>query len=137
MHFSKTTEYAIRVLSFLCRYNNRFHSVAFLHKELQLPYKYLTKLMTELEKKELVKASRGRDGGFALKREANSIFLAQILEATGEVLESKRCILGFEECNAKNPCALHFEWLKPKQMIEEMLQNTTLASLMESRETKI
>ena len=137
MHFSKTTEYAIRVLSYLCRYKEKPHSVAFLHNELDLPYKYLTKLMTELEKKELVSSLRGRDGGFVLKGDANRIFLAQILEAIGEPLEQKRCILGFEQCNAKNPCALHDAWLNPKKMIEEMLQNTSLASLVETKTTKI
>lgn len=137
MHFSKTTEYAIRVLSYLYRYKEKPHSVAFLHKELDLPYKYLTKLMTELEKKELVSSLRGRDGGFTLKGDAEKIFLAQILQASGEPLEAKRCILGFAECNAKNPCALHDEWLKPKKMIEEMLQNTSLASLVDTKHTKI
>mgnify|MGYP005849172269 CR=1 FL=1 len=137
MHFSKTTEYAIRVLSYLYRFDKKPHSVAFLHKELNLPYKYLTKLMTELEKKELVSSLRGRDGGFTLKREASTIFLVDILEASGEPLESSRCILGFAECNAKNPCALHDEWLKPKKIMEEMLQNTSLASLIDTKETKI
>lgn len=137
MHFSKTTEYAIRVLSYLYRFREKSHSVAFLHKELSLPYKYLTKLMTELQKKELVSASRGRDGGFTLKRDASTIYLAQILEASGEPLESKRCILGFPECDAKNPCALHNQWLKPKSIIEEMLQNTSLATLVDTKETKM
>lgn len=137
MHFSKTAEYAIRVLSYLYRYKQKSHSVAFLHKELNLPYKYLTKLMTELEKKELVSASRGRDGGFTLKHDANTIYLKDILEAIGEPLESKRCILGFELCDATNPCALHDQWLKPKNIIEEMLKNTSLRSLVDEKETKI
>ncbi|MGZ8546907.1 MAG: Rrf2 family transcriptional regulator, partial [Sulfuricurvum sp.] len=63
MHFSKTTEYAIRVLSYLYRYNTTSHSVNVLHQELNLPYKYLTKMVTVLVKKGLLKASRGRDGG--------------------------------------------------------------------------
>lgn len=137
MHFSKTAEYAIRVLSYLHRYNETSHSVNVLHKELGLPYKYLTKLMTELVKKGLVSASRGREGGLSLAKSADAIRLCDILEAIGESLEPDHCILGFEKCDASNPCALHDQWAPSKAMIEEMLTNTTLASLILNKETKL
>ncbi len=137
MHFSKTAEYAIRVLSYLHRHNETSHSVNVLHQELDLPYKYLTKLMTELVKKGLVNASRGREGGLSLARDADTIYLCDILEAIGESLEHERCILGFQKCDATNPCALHEQWSKPKEIIETMLTTTTLASLILNKETKL
>lgn len=137
MHFSKTAEYAIRVLSYLHRHGETSHSVNVLHQELDLPYKYLTKLMTELVKKGLVNASRGREGGLSLARDADSICLSDILEAIGESLEHERCILGLGKCDALNPCALHDQWVKPKEMIETMLTTTTLASLILNKETKL
>lgn len=137
MHFTKTTEYAIRVLTYLHRHNETSHSVNILHKELELPYKYLTKLMTELVKKGLVHSSRGREGGLTLARDAAEITLCDILEAIGESLEHERCILGFEKCDASNPCALHDQWVKPKELIETMLTTTTLASLIQNKETKL
>ena len=137
MHFSKTTEYAIRVLSYLCRYPSEPHSAAFLHKELELPYKYLTKLLTKLEKEGFVSATKGCNGGFRLAMDAESIYLHTILESIGESLESQRFILGFEMCDATNPCSLHNKWLKPKKAIDEMLETTTLAELMQNEERKI
>lgn len=137
MHFSKTTEYAIRVLSYLHLHAPKPHSVAHLHEELKLPYKYLTKIMTKLVKKGLVSALKGRNGGFTLVGDARAIYLCDILESIGEPLETNRCILGFETCNATNPCSLHAEWLKPKAAIESMLQTTSLASLIKDKETKI
>jgi Rrf2 family transcriptional regulator, iron-sulfur cluster assembly transcription factor len=137
MHFSKTTEYAIRVLTYLHLHSSEPHSVSFLHKELELPYKYLTKLMTELVKKGLVTALKGRNGGFTLAVDAQSIYLCDILESIGESLEEDRCILGFETCDAANPCALHNKWLKPKMEIESMLKTTSLASLIEDERRKI
>lgn len=137
MHFSKTAEYAIRVLTYLYRYNETSHSVNVLHQELALPYKYLTKMMTDLVKKGLVVASRGREGGVRLAKDADSIRLCDILEAIGEPLEHERCILGFEKCDAKNPCAMHDQWVKPKEMIETMLMTTTLSSLLNNKETKL
>lgn len=137
MHFSKTAEYAIRVLSYLHRYPSTSHSVNLLHQELHLPYKYLTKLMTVLVKQGLVKASRGRDGGVSLARDADTIYLYDILKAIGEPLELQRCILGFDKCDAANPCALHDQWSKPKEMIETLLTTTTLTSLLHKKETKL
>ncbi len=137
MHLSKTVQYAIRVLSYLHRYDESSHSVNVLHQELNLPYKYLTKMMTELVKKGLVNSSRGREGGLSLARDAHDIYLCDILEAIGESLEHERCILGFEKCDASNPCALHDQWVQPKEMIETMLSTTTLSSLIQNRETKL
>ncbi|HEX5711538.1 MAG TPA: Rrf2 family transcriptional regulator [Sulfuricurvum sp.] len=137
MHFSKTAEYAIRVLSYLHRYNTTSHSVNVLHQELDLPYKYLTKMVTDLVKKGLVNASRGREGGITLAKNANDITLCDILQAIGEPLDAQRCILGFETCDASNPCALHDQWSKPKEMIETMLTTITLASLLHDKEAKL
>lgn len=137
MHFSKTAEYAIRVLTYLHRYNETSHSVNVLHQELGLPYKYLTKMVTDLAKKGLVVASRGREGGVSLAKDAVNIRLCDILEAIGEPLEHERCILGFDKCDALNPCALHDQWMLPKEMIETMLITTTLSSLLNNKETKL
>lgn len=135
--FSKTTQYSIRALSFLYKYKDSSHSVNTLHKELNLPYKYLTKLMTELVKQGLVKASRGRGGGFSLAKDADDIFLSDILEAIGEEIQADNCILGFDKCDSLNPCALHNSWEKPKQMIDEMINTTTLKSLVFNKDTKL
>lgn len=137
MQFSKTTQYAIRALSYLYRYNEKSHSVNNIYKELDLPYKYLTKLMTELVKKGLLKASRGRDGGFSLAKDADSIFLSDILEAIGEPLESNQCILGFEKCDSSNPCSLHEKWVEPQTIIDTMVNTTTLKSLVFEKDTKL
>lgn len=137
MHFSKTTEYAIRVLSYLDRYNDSTHSVNQLHQELGLPYKYLTRVVTDLVKKGLIISMRGREGGITLAKKAEEIRLCDILDAIGEPLEPNRCILGFEKCDASNPCALHDQWVAPKNMIETMLTETTLASLSYNKQTKL
>lgn len=137
MYFSKTAQYAIRVLAYLHRHDETSHSVNILHQELNLPYKYLTKMMTELVKKGLVNASRGREGGLSLAKDPHEIYLCDILEAIGEPLEHERCILGFDKCDASNPCAMHDQWVQPKEMVETMLNATTLAALVDNKETKL
>lgn len=128
MHFSKTAQYAIRVMGYLARFEG-VHSAALLHRELNLPYKYLTRLLTQLEKASLVVATRGRDGGFSLARSSDAITLGDILSAVEELPDATQCILGFQACDATNPCALHHAWLKPRALIDEMLLHTTLSKL--------
>lgn len=137
MQFSKTAQYAIRVLSYLHKHSEKSHSVNTMHQELELPYKYLTKLMTELVKQKLVKSSRGRDGGFSLAKDASQIFLSDILQAIGEALDSQKCVLGFEKCDSTNPCALHEKWDEPNKLIENIFTTTTLESLLLDKNTKL
>lgn len=137
MQLSKTTQYAIRALSYLHVNNKTKHSVNTLHKELDIPYKYLTKLMTDLVGKGLVVATRGRDGGFSLAKDADSIYLSDIIDATGESLQTNQCVMGFEKCDFSNPCSLHERWLEPKSIIDKIFTTTTLNSLVEDKNTKI
>lgn len=137
MHFSKTSEYAIRILTYLDRHHETSHSVNELHQRLGLPYKYLTGLVTRLVKEGLIHASRGREGGIRLAKSAEEIHLSDILNAVGEPLESDRCILGFASCDASNPCVLHAQWAGPKKEIDTMLRTTTLAILSAQPDTKL
>ena len=54
MKLSKTSEYAIRVLVFLAGNPGKRYSVNRLHLELNLPYKYLGRLMSNLAEAEIV-----------------------------------------------------------------------------------
>ena len=58
MTFSKTTAYSIRILTVLAQNKDKVVSVKTLHTQLELPFKYITKLMTSLSKKGFVKAKR-------------------------------------------------------------------------------
>ncbi len=126
MRFSKTSEYAIRVLSYLKLNSEDLHSALSLHKRLNIPYKYLTRILTDLEKKGLVLSLRGRNGGFRLAKKPSDIKLKDILEATGENTDTSRCILGFETCDDSNPCLLHDRWLEAKKDLEKMINETSL-----------
>lgn len=130
MQLNDTTKYAIRILNYLANENdNRLVSAKTLSEKLNIPYKFLTKIMTNLVKEEFVLSVRGREGGFELARPANEINISQVLDVISGSLEDKVCILGIGECNDKKRCALHDQWLKPKVMIRKMFEKTTLDML--------
>ncbi len=133
MHFSKTVEYSILMLSYIAKHSEEKLSSNLLHQALDIPYKYLTKLVTKLVKTGLIHATKGRDGGIVLGKKTSEITIAHILEAMNEPTHECRCVLGFETCNPANPCVLHHSWEKPRMLIDTMIHKTTLEDLLLQR----
>lgn len=127
MILTKTTEYAVRVLTFMASQDDReLFSAKYLYEQLNIPYKYLTKLMTNLAKNGCLTSVRGRDGGFRITKKPNEISLAKIIEAVEGMNSFNACILGFHECSSENPCAMHFIWEKNKEEFIKTLETTSL-----------
>jgi Rrf2 family protein len=129
MRFQKTTEYAIRVMVFLAKNQQQRYSAHRLHRELDIPYKYLGRLMSRLSGAGLVEVSAGKLGGYRIVRDLGSIYLYQIAELVEGLEDYERCILGFAECSDEHPCALHNLWREHREAIKKMLYETSLADL--------
>lgn len=129
MRFQKTTEYAIRVMAYLAKNNQDRFSVNALHQQLQIPYKYLSRLMHTLANAGLVEVAHGKQGGYQVVRDLSTIYLYQIVGVVEGLDDYQRCVLGFPECSNDNPCTLHRIWLERQESIREMIYNTTLADL--------
>lgn len=130
MQLHKTTQYAIRILNYLALGRDReLHSAKEMSEALDIAYKFLTKIMTELVKAELVISIRGREGGFKLSKAPSQIRLSEILEIFNDLMDEDQCILGIGACDGRKKCALHDQWAKPKQLIRKMYEETTLEQL--------
>jgi len=129
MKFQKTTEYAIRVMIYLAKYKEERFSANKLHRELNIPYKYLGRLMSRLSVAGLVEVLPGKLGGYKIAQELDTIYLYQITDLVEGLENYDRCVLGFSECSDGNPCSLHKQWVKHREGIKEMLYNTSLADL--------
>ena len=134
MRFNKTTEYAIRILAYMATNKDKSpHSATVIHKDLELPYKYITKLMTAISKKGLVNTARGRVGGFSLAKDSVDIKLIDIVSSVEHLSTEKKCVLGFPSCTDEDPCCLHEYWLTPNKAIRHMLETTTLQDLEQAK----
>jgi len=126
--FSKTAQYTFRILIFMSKDATALYSATHIHEETKIPYKYLTMLLTKLAKVDILKASRGRNGGFLLNKSTDTIFLVDILDAIGEN-DCENCALGESACNVENPCSLHESFSPAKTALVTMLTTTTLSKL--------
>ena len=133
MELHNTSQYAIRILSYIAnKKDKKMHSAKELSDILSIPYKFLTKIMTELVKANFIISVRGREGGYKLSRPASQISIMDILNNFNEFVRQEDCLLGIGKCDGNNKCGLHDQWVKPKAMIKKMFKNTKLENLEKS-----
>jgi Rrf2 family protein len=116
--------------------NGPLISASALSEKLDIPYKFLTKIMTTLVKADLIESIRGRDGGFRLKKEANDIKIDEILNLFHDTIKKDECLLGIGQCDTQCRCALHDQWMKPKLLLQKMFRESSL-EMISKKATKI
>jgi len=129
MNFSKTTSYAISVLSFMADHEGDRYSAKKLHEELEIPWPYLRQLLTSLSKSGFINSAQGRNGGFQLQKPSDQITLGNIVDSVEGLNVFATCIMGFKKCPFNHTCAMHEVWAETRQSIMKVLDTTTLAQL--------
>lgn len=129
MNFSKTTSYAISVLSYMADHDKEMYSAKKLNELLEIPWPYLRQLLTKLSKSGFICSTQGRNGGFQLKKPAAQIVLAEIIESVEGLNVLGTCIMGFDKCPFNHTCAMHEVWEETRSGILKVLNNTTLEQL--------
>jgi len=132
MILNKTTEYALTVLGFMATRNESMYSAEFLHNELNIPRRYLRRLLTDLSKYGFLKSTSGRNGGFIFAKDLNEINLDLVIRTLEGPESLCSCILGFSCCIVDKPCIMHAKWEEARTNMIQLLSNTTLANLKES-----
>jgi Rrf2 family protein len=131
MRLSKTTEYAIRAMSYMARQPDELMSVARLAEKLEIPYKYLARLMTQLSQAGLLSSTQGKRGGYRIARPLDQIHLHQIVEVVEGLANYHRCVLGYPSCDDQNPCCMHHLWEPQLAGVRKMIYEHTLADLQQ------
>ena len=136
MIFNKTSEYAIRVMVFLADNSEARYSVNSLHKRLNIPYKYLGRLMSKMASAGLVDVSHGKQGGFQINSKREPIYIHEIISLVEDLNNYDRCVLGFSECFDENPCSMHQIWAKKKDEIKKIIHETSLDDIKNVKDVK-
>lgn len=131
MELSATTKYAIKILGLMAQNKSNKYTSRQLSEELQIPYKYLTKVMTKLTKSEIVSSTKGKYGGFNIIKDIKDIKIIDIVIVFDDV-DNKKCVLSNTVCNFEQKCIIHEKWEKPRCAIDDFFINTTLYNLINS-----
>ena len=129
MQLSNSSQYAIRVLAYMADKKDSQLNATQLAEILFIPYKFLTKIMTELVKVDLVESIRGREGGFKLKKKSSDIMVSDILDLFNDSIKDEQCVLGIGFCNGMCKCAMHDQWMEPKMLLQKMFRESSLEDI--------
>ena len=96
---------------------------------------YLEQLFSKLRKSELVSSVRGPGGGYELKRGSDEIYIAQIIDAVDESVDTTKC-QGAGDCQGGETCLTHYLWEDLSEQIHAFLESISLADLVAKNEVK-
>lgn len=134
MNFTKTTSYSLKILDFMANNSERIMSASYLYRSLDIPYSYLRQILSDLSADGFIKSTKGRNGGFILKKNIKDIYLIDIINATEGTDSFDRCIMGFTKCPFKKKCPMHECWSRARADILNVLKNTSLAEIIITHE---
>jgi Rrf2 family protein len=87
----------------MVRESETLYSAKFLDEALNIPDKYLCKLMTILFKVQYIKSTQGKVGGYSFNKIIKNIYLSDIINTVEGMSKYKNCVLGFDNCFDDNP----------------------------------
>ena len=96
---------------------------------------YLEQLFAKLRKQTLVSSVRGPGGGYELDRDSASIFIAEIIDAVNESVDTTKC-QGKGDCQGGETCLTHYLWKDLSDQIHTFLEGISLADLVLKNEVK-
>lgn len=95
-----------------------------------VPQAYLSKLMQQLTRHNLLSSTRGPNGGFYLTDENRDVALIDIVNIIDGEYRLNTCILSLHKCDAKHPCPLHNLMGNTKNALLEKLEETKVQDLV-------
>lgn len=95
-----------------------------------LPIPFIEKILTELRAAGVVKARKGRRGGYKLAMDPDNISLRYIIEALGESLDLVSCVRPSEaSCQLLYVCPTKDVWGTIDERFKALLDSLSLADL--------
>ena len=110
-------------------------SLADISQRQAISLSYLEQLFAKLRRGSLVSSVRGPGGGYELQGGSESIFIAQIVDAVNESLDSTKC-KGAGDCQGGETCLTHYLWEDLSEQIHTFLEGISLADLVAKNEVK-
>jgi len=132
MIYSDTVRYALMALAYLAYNRDRLVKADEIAKAQGIPKPFLSKILHELAKKDVLTSVKGPKGGFALKADPAKLTMWDVVVLMGEESKFDTCVLMPDKCETyeTNPCVIHSRWEKLKKKIVEFLKETTIADLI-------
>ena len=131
---TRETDYSMRLVVALAgkQKNGIFSaSSAEVAQEMDIPYRFLRKLVKRLVDGGLIESRRGKGGGMALAKAPQTISLYDILKLTGpRGVELSLCTTDPKACNRSALCTMQREFSNIQTEVDKRLKKVSIADLV-------
>ena len=131
MIYSDTVRYTLMALAYLALNRDRLVKAEEIARTQNIPRPFLSKILHELSKRDILTSVKGPKGGFTLKVDPEKLSIWDVIVLLGEENKFQTCILMPDKCEVyeTNPCVIHHKWEKIKRKVIDFLKSTTIAEL--------
>jgi Rrf2 family nitric oxide-sensitive transcriptional repressor len=127
---TRETDYSIRALTFLAQHEGKVISATQLVSELKVPRPFLRGLMQVLQREGFLISTRGKGGGFILKRRAQDIRVIDIIKVFQGSFSLLECFLNKSPCPNKIKCKFRKEVMAIEDFARKRFSAVTIASFL-------
>jgi len=122
---SKKAQYGLRAMVALAK-SRKVISLREVSNVEGIPYTFLEKIITTLEKEGLLKSKKGSLGGYYLSKSAGKITVGQIVN----ILEGNTAPVNCDLCKRAKKCLSKNVWQKVQISLNNTMNSITLAELI-------
>lgn len=138
MKISTKGRYGVRImLELALNFENNLLTVRYIAKQQGISEKYIEQIISLLNKAGLVRSQRGASGGYRLADSPDKITVGQILRVTEGEINVVDCVSdNICSCDRKAECVTADVWMEIRNAIDNVVDNITLADLLERHQQK-
>ncbi|MGI6036651.1 MAG: RrF2 family transcriptional regulator [Limnochordia bacterium] len=134
MEITRKAEYAISALVDLALQEKGKYVLSREIAERQnIPTNFIPQIMAILSRSGLVEGIRGSRGGVRLRVDPAKITVAQVVELIEGPIAINKCLLPEGGCRNIDTCPLHSVWVKAQDQLMEVLEQTTIADVVQTK----
>ena len=132
MKISTKGRYALQMLLDLAEHkNDKFIALKEIAERQNISKQYLEQIITIINNSKILRANRGKQGGYMLAKEPSEITVGHILRITEGNLSSTACLEGdVNRCEMKGNCKTLFIWQELNKVIADYLDSVTLQDIL-------
>lgn len=133
---SRMADYGVVLLSTMARQQGARYAAPELALRTTLPAPTVSKILKLLAKAEIVSATRGAQGGYALARPPSAITVAEIITAFDGPVALTACVGGSDDsCAVESLCPMAGGWNRINMAVKKALDSVSLADLIAESES--
>jgi len=127
---TRDTDYALRACLYIACCKHEMVTVSELVEKLHMPRPFLRKILQTLQKRGILKSTKGRGGGFSLRLSPRRIFLSDLIRIFQGEFKMIECTFKKGLCPEMRTCLFMGKLKNIEHYVSKQLEAITVSSLI-------